>query len=163
MTAAEAMAAKTRPAANRLRMVTARMAHVYRLAANLRDEDLAMAAKLGRDARLALRLSYKSSTFYRCAITDGDDVLVMWGLSGDALSDHGYPWMITSKDAARLRLRLLKFGRRELRRMMRLRRVLVDYVAPDDARAARFLVFLGFVRTDDGPRPMIGDVAWHRY
>lgn len=150
-------------AADSLRLVDAAMAHVYRLAANLRDEDIAMAAKIGRDPKRALRQSYKSSTFYRRAIVRGDEVLVMWGLSGDVLADVGYPWMITSRGAAALRLRLLKFARREVRRMLAQRDVLVDYVAPDNARPARFLSFLGFMPATEGPRPMVGGVAWDRY
>lgn len=138
-------------AAKRLQVVDATIAHVYRLAANMRRRDVEAAARIGRDARLALRLSYKSSAFYRRCALLGDDVLAMWGLGGDALSDVGFPWLITSQRAPAHRLALLKIGRAELVHMLAAKRLLVDYVDEEDAGAARLMRFFGFASVGHGP------------
>lgn len=157
------LAATAGTAAKRLRVAHATIGHVYQLAANMRPGDVELAAKLGVDAKRALRRSFKSSPFYRRTALYGDDILLMWGLSGDAISDVGYPWMITSTLAVRHRLALLKFARHELRFMLSMRTRLIDYVAPDDARAARFIAFLGFIETTAAPRPVTDGAVWRQF
>lgn len=168
-------------AADRLRVAEATIAHVYQLAAKMRREEIEAAARIGRDAKLALRLSYKSSAFYRrvallspaardcrpptqsLAADDGDDVLAMWGLGGDALSDIGFPWLVTSTHAPRHRLALLKIGRTELGEMLARKRLLIDYVEPGDRGAARFVRFFGFANVGEGPQLAGRGALWAHY
>jgi hypothetical protein len=157
------LAAEPLMAAKRLRVSEATVGDVYRLAANMLPRDIAMAAKIGLDPKRALRRSFKSSPFYRRVAYFGDEILLMWGIAGDAIADVGYPWMITSTQAASHRLALLKFARHELRFMLSIRPRLIDYVAPDDVGAARLLHFFGFSPGDDGPRPMTDGKPWHQF
>jgi hypothetical protein len=162
-----APALKRQPgAADRIRVVEPTVAHVYQLAAKLRRQEIAAAARIGRDPKRALRLSYKCSSLYRRAAVlagdAGDEVLAMWGLGGDALSDIGFPWLITSTSAAAHRLALLKIGRRELAAMLAAKRLLIDYVAPDEMAAARFVRFFGFAQVGHGPA-LAGHGPWARY
>ena len=150
-------------AATRLRIVDAELAHVYRLAANMRQADVETARMLGRDPKLALRISYKSSPFYRRAALAGDDVLAMWGLGGDVLSEIGFPWLVTSKTAPARRLELLKAGRLELGEMSTRKRLLIDYAPPDDPGVARFLRFFGFAHVGEGPQIVGSGPPWQRY
>ena len=129
---------------------------VYALAANLRLGDRLEIASFGKEPRSALRLSYRNAILRRTAIVDGE-IAAMWGLGGSMLDDTGYPWLITAPAIERIPISFLREGRREVARMLRLRRVLIGEVAAAYTQACRFLEVLGFELGE--PRPMFkGDL-----
>jgi hypothetical protein len=132
-----------RMAAKRYEIRESVASDVYILAANLRDGDRLEVASFGKEPRSALRLSFRHAILRRTAIVDGE-IAAMWGLGGSMLDDTGYPWLLTSPAVERVPVSFLREGRREVARMLRLRRVLVGYVAASYHQACDFLERLGF-------------------
>jgi hypothetical protein len=134
----------SQPAPTRLQIVPAELAHVYRLAPDMRAPDCTMAEILGRSPKAALRQSFKNSPFYRRSVLRGDTVLAMWGLTADVLGDQGMPWLATSRHAVPLRLRLIRLAQLEVAEMLRRKPILVDFHLARDGVGCRFLALLGF-------------------
>lgn len=132
-----------RLAAGRYLIRESEVSDVYALAANLRLGDRLEIASFGKDPRSALRLSYRNAILRRTAIVDGE-IAAMWGLGGSMLDEIGYPWLLTARAIERIPVSFLREGRREVARMLRLRRVLKGYVAASYHQACDFLERLGF-------------------
>lgn len=123
---------------------------VYVLAANLRVEDYDEVRALGARLPEALRVSYRNAVFRRTGLVDGE-VAAMLGMGGQLLSDHGYPWLMTSPAIERIPIAFLKEGRAVVAEMLALRPLLSNHVLASYGRACRFLQLLGF--TLDPPAP----------
>jgi hypothetical protein len=128
---------------SRIRIVPAELAHVYALAANMRQDDQREATELGSDPRRALRACFRGSLIRRTAFVD-DAIAAMWGLAGVALADIGNPWLATTAAIERVPVSFVRQAKAELAAMLSLYPILENYVAADYVRAVRFLEVLGF-------------------
>lgn len=143
-------------AADRVFVRPSQVSDVYRLAANLRENDRIEVAGFGLDPRAAIRASYRHAILRRTAFVDGE-IAAMWGLGGNMLSDEGAPWLMTAPVCERVPVTFVKVGRYHLAEMLRHRRRLSNLVAASYHQAIRFLEVLGFhldppMRlTPDGP------------
>lgn len=138
-------------AASRLQIIPAEISHVYALAATLRREDASEIDATGFGCRDGLRAIYRGALLRRTAMVDGE-VAAMFGLTGDALSDSGEPWLLTSAAIERVPCAFLREARREVASMLRIKPVLHNYVMASYTRACRFVLLLGFTLGE--PEPM---------
>lgn len=148
-------------AARSYQIVPSQMAHVYQLAARMRDEDRKEIEATGLPVIHAVRDSFKCSTL-RCTAFVGPDIAAMWGLGGAFLSDVGQPWLLTTPAAERVPFSYLREGRVQVQAMLTRRRYLENYVPASYARACRFLVLLGFTLEQPAPYGPKG-VLFHRF
>lgn len=126
-----------------LRVEPATIEHVYALAKNLRDADRAEVEAAGMTARAAIRRCFRSGVMCSTAFVDGE-IACMWGLAGTMISDVGHPFLLTTPAVERAPIALIKIGKNEVARMLRLRPVLFDYVAAEYSRAIGLLKLFGF-------------------
>ena len=127
-----------------LTRVPATMSHVYTLAANMRQEDAAEFEAVGIDLKAGLRKTFRAALMRESIFLDGV-LAAMWGLGGDALSDIGAPWLLTTPIVERVPVTFVKVGRQNVETMLRLKPILVNYVDARYRRACRFVEALGFV------------------
>jgi hypothetical protein len=130
----------------------AEIADVYRLARNLRDGDRLECASYGVTPIVGLRKSFKNAVLRRTALINGE-IAAMWGIGviGSALSDTGYPWLMTAPAIERLPVSFLREAQREVGRMRRIHRRLTGHVAARYGMACRFLEVLGFALSPPEP------------
>jgi hypothetical protein len=142
-------------------IVPSKIEDVYRVAANLRHEDMAEITGFGLDPKLALRTSYRHAILRKTAFVDGE-IAAMWGLGGAMLSDAGNPWLMTTPIVERVPVTFLKVGREQLGEMLLQRPFLFNFVQASYARACRFLEVLGFIL--DPAQPMgPNNIAFRRF
>jgi hypothetical protein len=132
-------------------IVPSKIDDVYRIAANLRNEDAAEITGFGLDPRTALRNSFRHAILRKTAFVDGK-IAAMWGLGGAMLADSGTPWLMTTPVVERVPVMFLKVGRAQLAEMLTHRNFLENVVLASYRRACRFLEVLGFVL--DPPKPI---------
>jgi hypothetical protein len=132
-------------------IVPSKIEDVYRVAANLRSEDLAEITGFGLDPKAALRTSYRHAILRKTAFVDGE-IAAMWGLGGAMLSDAGTPWLMTTPVVERVPVTFLKVGKEQLGEMLQQRPFLFNFVQASYFRACRFLEVLGFIL--DPAQPM---------
>jgi hypothetical protein len=137
-------------AASRVHSIPATIAHVYTLAANMREGDRAEMEAAGLDAKVALRKSFRAALIRETIFVDGE-IAAMWGMGGDALSDIGTPWLLTTPAAERVPVSFLRVAKKNVATMLRLKPILVNYVDARYARACRFVEALGFVLEPPAP------------
>lgn len=128
----------------------ATIAHVYTLAARMRREDQAEMEAAGLDARVALRKTFRAALIRETIFVDGE-IAAMWGMGGDALSDTGTPWLLTTPAVERVPVSFVREGRKNVATMLRIKPILVNYVDARYARACRFVEALGFVLEPPAP------------
>lgn len=137
-------------AASRYHSLPATIAHVYTLAARMRAADRAEMEAAGLDATGALRKTFRAALIRESVFVDGE-IAAMWGLGGDALSDIGAPWLLTTPAVERVPVSFLREGKKNVATMLRLKPILVNYVDARYARACRFVTALGFVLEPPAP------------
>lgn len=150
-----------RAAAARYLIRESEVGDIYALAKNLRDGDRLEIASLGKEPKAALRNCYRNAILRRTVVVDGE-IAAMWGLCGTMLSDYGEPFLLTTPAIERIPVSFLREGRREIARMLRLRRVLVVRCAAAYTQACRFLECLGFVRDCSAHLGVNGEL-FHEY
>lgn len=130
------------------------IADVYALASCLRPGDRAEIDAIGKDPRVVLRASFRSSlTPPRAILVDGE-IAAICGLGGDILSDMGAPWLMTAHAAERVSPRVfLSIARAELAAMLAVKPQLENWVDARYGKAVRLLEVLGFA-VDAEPVPV---------
>lgn len=136
---------------DRVQIIPAEISHVYALAATLRAGDASEIEATGFGCRDGLRAIYRGALLRRTALVDGE-VAAMFGLTGDALSDSGEPWLLTSAAVERVPCAFLRIGRQQVATMLQMKPVLHNYVMASYTRACRFVILLGFTLGE--PEPM---------
>lgn len=138
----------------------AAIADVYALASRLRPGDRAEIDAIGKDPRVVLRASFRSSLTPPRAIfvssfeNPSGEIAAICGLGGDILSDTGAPWLMTAHAAERVSPRVfLSIARAELAAMLAVKPKLENYVDARYGKAVRLLEVLGF-GIDDEPVPV---------
>lgn len=125
-----------------IRIVPAVPDHIPLICAKVREDDRKEMMSLLWTPRTALKISLDGAVVAWTAFND-DTPLCIFGLSNGELGD-GKPWMIGTTDIENCSFSFLKECRRQLNEMLRLRKVLVNYVSADSFRTIRWLTWLGF-------------------
>jgi hypothetical protein len=128
-------------------IVDATVEHVRSLGGRLRTEDALEITSLGETPRSALWHSFRGSPFRRTVLVDGK-VAGMWGVHGDLMGERGTPWFLTAPEIERIPVFVVKQGRQEVARMLRIYPHLSNYVLASYCRAVRFISLLGFTVED---------------
>lgn len=123
---------------------------VYRLVAKLRDADRAEVVAMGCDPSRILRSNFRGAFLRTTAFVDGE-IAAMWGLYGSALSDVGYPYLLTANAVERVPIAVVKEGIKAVDQMLSVRRRLEGRVAASYDKACRLLECLGFELDDAKP------------
>ncbi len=116
----------------------------------MRPEDAAEFEAVGIDVRTGLRKTFRAALVRNSVFVDGE-LAAMWGMGGDALSDIGAPWLLTTPAIERVPVSFVRVGRENVAAMLRIKPILVNYVDARYRRACRFVEALGFVL--DPPEP----------
>ena len=127
----------------RVRVVASHITDVYRVAANLRDNDRVEVTAMGVDPVRALRSNYRGAFLRSTAFVDGH-IAAMWGMYGDAISDIAHPYLLTTPFVERVPIQIVKEGRKAVAEMLQLRSRLEGHVAASYTGACRLLDLLGF-------------------
>lgn len=132
----------------RVRIVQAAHHHVRLIAANMRAADRAEVLA-GWDTghgsvKRCIYEALESSPRYARTAFVGLEVLAIYGLTAiSILGDSACVWCFGTEAIDRHRLAFARASRAALADMHRQARVLTNYVAADDARAQRWLEYLG--------------------
>jgi hypothetical protein len=130
-------------------IMEAEATHVYQLANNLRIRDAAELTSLGHSPKKSLWRGYRNSVMCRTAFIEGE-IAAMWGLAismrggVSLLSDLGVPWLLTSPQIEKMPVAFIREAKKEVERMLKIKRRLENFVAADYAQAIRLLEVLGF-------------------
>lgn len=129
----------------RVQIVPATKAHIQELIKTLREDDRREIEDHGGfTCAKGLWRSYRRGFMNQTAMVDGE-VAAIWGVGGELLSDIGQPWLLTSHAIEKVSpLRFAKTYAREVRRMLAMFPVLINYVAADYEKAIRLLRIAGF-------------------
>lgn len=94
--------------------------------------------------RRVLRAAVADSAYRRTALLDGR-VAAMWGVTGPLAAATGHVWLLMSRAARAVPVKvILALVRDELAAVMATKTELVSFAPAADARALRFMRFLGF-------------------
>lgn len=132
-------------------IVPATAAHVRALGHCLRDEDAAEITCFDKEPHKMLWRGYKSSITARAALVDGE-VAAMWGLGGVPLAETGNPWLMTSRACEKVApLRFVRIYQEEVRKMLTVFPILVNFVAASYTKSIRVLENVGFYLEEPQP------------
>ncbi len=126
-----------------IQIVNAKPVHVGIIAGQLTDDERAVFAVQGRDARRVIRGFFRQSSYRRTALLE-ERPIAIWGITGTLASSFGILWLRLASAARKLPRLVVEQGREELSRMLGVRREIVIYVPEQDYRALRFAEFFGF-------------------
>jgi hypothetical protein len=122
--------------------------------ARLRVDDVAEAAAVAGEARLALHRAFSASLMPPKVGLLGAEVAALWGLCGHELPHVGVPWLLMTpaiEQLGPLASYFVRVARRELAAMLMIRPRLENYVTADYAKLFPLLEQLGF-RIDEPVR-----------
>lgn len=125
-------------------VVAARLTHVGPVASRMRDADKLECAALGRTPKEALRVGLRSSLAPLTILVDGRPEAMMGVVPGSLLAGTGMIWMLGTDAMYRQPRALVARGPRVLAWLCEGLHDLSNIVSVDNARAIRFLRFLGF-------------------
>ena len=137
-------------AATRYQIVPATNAHVYTLAANLRQGDADELEATGFHVKHGVRKTFRAALL-RCSVFADGELAAMFGMGGDALSNVGTPWLLTTKAIERVPVSFVRVGRQIVQDMLHEKPILVNYVDARYVSACRFVEVLGFVLEPPAP------------
>ena len=125
--------------------------HVKMLADRIRSEDAREILGIGYTPHRAIMKSFKASLFPTTAFVDGE-IAAMWGVVGNPLGNKGMPWLMTTDTVYKVSsLRFARVYHREVKRMLRIFKVLENYVDSEYNGAVRLLDICGFSLDDPEP------------
>ena len=125
---------------------------VRELGANMRDEDVLEAARLGYMPHTFAWKSFKRSFWANAGLIDGK-VYAVWGLCGVALGRTGTPWFLTCA-GFETDVPLIDFAliyRREVKKMAKQFPLLENWVDSTYTGSVRLLQIVGFKMDDPVP------------
>ena len=132
-----------------IRIVAASPAHVGRIATRMRDADVVECRALGQSPKQALREGLIASTLCLTALLDGRPEAMFGLVVTNALAGEGTPWMLGTEAIYHNPRAMLRWGPGVLATMVDSTPALSNLVAVDNARALRFLRWLGFTIRED--------------
>jgi len=124
-------------------IITGRLHHCGKIARRLRAEQKNAVIGLGADVHVGLVSAFHDSCWCRTWLVDGQ-VAAVAGIAATMLSDHGRIWLAASELATKYPIAFVKSCRAELATMGTIKRQLFTTLLPDDLKAERFALFLGF-------------------
>ena len=128
----------------KIRIVPATIAHAEAMVGRLRPGDAAEIEAAGMEERQALVDSVADSVEAWAAL-EGDTVLAAWGISASALlGNDGWPWLLTTVDVDRHKIRLVREARRFIERARGMYPHLQMWVDARYVGALRLVASLGF-------------------
>lgn len=130
-------------------LVPASPAHVGRIAARMRDEDVRECRAFARTPKNALRLGLRSSIVSITALVDGSPHAMLGIAPLNVMENIGRPWMLGTEDVMKHGRDLLTFGPLILEQFHRYFARLENLVSVENRKAIRLLDRWGFEVKDD--------------
>ena len=127
-------------------IIDGRLHHCGKIARRLRAEQRNAVIGLGAEVHGALVSTFHDSCYRRAWLIDGQ-VAAVAGIAASLLGLQGRIWLAASESATKYPLAFVKSCRKELTIMAAIKRQLFTTLLPDDVRAERFALFLGFQAT----------------
>ena len=124
-------------------IIDGRLHHCGKIARRLRAEHKNAVIGLGADVHIGLVSAFHDSCWCRTWLVNGQ-IAAVAGIAATMLSDHGRIWLAASELATKYPIAFVKSCRAELTTMAMLKRQLFTTLLPDDVKAERFALFLGF-------------------
>lgn len=134
------------------RVIEAREYHCGAIVRRLRENQRSALIGLGVNPHREIRRNFDASSFRRAWLVDGQ-LGAIFGVTGSALSTHGYCWLALSDLGARFPLEVVKETRRQIAVIMQTKRELITTLLPEDKVAFRFASWLGFEVAHTAPIP----------
>lgn len=132
-------------------IVEATLEHVQTIGQNMNYEDRREIEAAGISAHRALWRGWKNSLMRYAAIVDGQCAAV-WGVEGSMMGSVGIPWLVTSAKAREVSPHIFaQIYRHEVRKMLEMYPVLVNYVDARYDGAVRMLKVAGFCIDEPAP------------
>lgn len=136
---------------SKIEIVPATLEHVQALGQCMNDEDMQEAVAGGLVPRRALWRGWKQSLIRYAALVDGE-IAAMWGVSGSIMGGIGVPWLVTARAARKVSPHeFRKIYVNEVRKMLEIYPVLVNYVDARYDGAVRMLKISGFNLDEPAP------------
>lgn len=139
-------------------LVHARLTHVGPIAARMRDADRLECVALGRSPKGGLRIGLAASLRPITVLVDGRPEAMFGVVPTSLLGSTGIVWMLSTDRMYECGRALVLVGPRMIDAMLSDFRSLSNVVSAENARAIRFLRWLGFIV--GGSVEMHGDVAF---
>ena len=140
-------------------IVSTTLAHIRELNANLREADRKEIEVYGMSAKKGVWLSYKTGLGNKTGLINGR-VAACWGCGGAYLGRVGRPWLLSTDQVYKISpLKFARIYQKEVRKMLKLFPVLVNWVADDYEEAKRLLQIVGFTL---GEPEQLGAGGWYR-
>lgn len=124
-------------------VVEAKRFHVWLVASALRTAHAAALREIGSDPRESLVAAYRSSTFRRSWLIDGE-VAAIGGVEGSVLSPAGRIWVAFTDRAVAHPVALVREARKQIAEIMSVKTHIESIVFVNDPAAWRLASFLGF-------------------
>lgn len=140
-----------------IEIVPALPTHIRIMAKQMKQSDIEISKRFGRNPYKALRQVYRQSLYSKAAFVNGKLVAV-WGLLGTYLGEEGRPWSLMSDEITNYPYKVLSFYRKEMQEMLQLFPMLVDMVEIDNTKVLRTLKIMGFTFSEPQPYGKSGDL-----
>ena len=127
-------------------IIAGRLHHCGKIARRLRAEHKSAVIGVGAEVHVGLVAAFHDSCWCRTWLVDGQ-VAAVAGIAATMLAMQGRIWLAASETAAKYPIAFVKSCRAELREMATVKRQLFTTLLPDDLKAERFALFLGFQTT----------------
>jgi hypothetical protein len=124
-------------------VMPARPEHIGPIVKSMGANDLASAAAAGIEPNAAVRILLSASSYCRVAAVSGYPI-AMWGVVGPLCADRGEVWLVATDAMRRLPFTMTRIALAELRAMLETKTALTAALVDCDARAIRFMRFVGF-------------------
>lgn len=126
--------------------------HVLQLIDTIREDDKKEIESYGFSYARGIWKSYRHGLKNTTGLINGK-VGAIWGVGGDYIGEVGQPWLLTSSEVHNISpLKFARIYQKEVKKMLELFPILVNYVANEYTEAIRLLDIVGF--TIGEPRPM---------
>lgn len=145
-----------------LEIVPARASHIWHIARNMREADVAEVRAAGYEPFNALVGCLRTATMSSTAMVDGQPCLMFGVTPISALSGLGSPWMLGTDDARKIRRDILAESRRYVPVMLAAYPSLMNYVDARNTASIRWLRWLGFDIEDAIPYGVNGE-PFHKF
>jgi hypothetical protein len=137
--------------------------HVDHVAANIRAHDAEEIWAAGHmKAHDALTVSLRAAVLARTGLIDGEPVCVFGVSPASLLTGIGTPWMLATPSVHHADRTLVRLSRPIVEAMQAFFALLVNWVDARNARAIRWLTWLGFTVEPARPYGMDG-LPFHRF
>src|SRR4051812_24397056 len=91
--------------------------HLREMAESMQADSAETAYKMGMTPLKALWDSYRRSIICKSAFIDGK-LAAIWGVSGNMLSETGYPWLVLTPETQQYPMRVWFRYRKEINKML---------------------------------------------